>query len=226
MELLVLKATFTTNMKIYQLLLKYKSFHLTEILGILYVNSIEMSLSQEKSVKPIPRRNKEEFGSLNLKVDGFSIMIVNMLEKTETSYYVTEDTTVLDVKKKITEETGVNTDIQQLIFHGRKMDEEELLFYTLVERDRVVLVGLEENLEERFKLLVFFEDGTETAIEVSNDSSILRIKQKISLIREVKAQDMMLMKDGKKLEDNEVVGFYGMKEWDMLMLRVYRKTTK
>ena len=172
----------------------------------------------------LPRKNKEEFGSLNLKLDHFCITIVNIMGNNSIAFDVTEDTIVTDVKKKITEVTGVRPENQQLVFNGRKMDEEELLFYTLVEGDRVVLVVLGADVGDLSSLLVFFEDGTETAIEVREDTSMLVIKQKISLMIGVKTSDMVLTKKGKQLEDTEVVGFYGMEGWDMLKLRVYRTT--
>ena len=172
-----------------------------------------------------PRRTKEEFGSLNLKVDKFSITVVNIVEKSVIAYDVTEDTIMLDVKKKMSELTEVNADNLQLVFHGRHMDEEELLFYTLVEGDRVVLVIL-NNAEvvggHSLNLLLFFDDGMEAVIKVNEDTSMLVIKQKMSPVIGVTTTNMVLTMKGNQLEDTKVVGFYKMEDWDMLKLRVFQ----
>ena len=77
-------------------------------------------------------------------------------------------------------------------------------------------------LGKMFDIIVTNQDGGEMAIDVNRETSMLKIKQKISVLTGVKTMDMMLLMEGERLEDTEVVGFYGMERGSMMQMMVFR----
>ena len=77
-------------------------------------------------------------------------------------------------------------------------------------------------LGNMFEIIVTDQDSGEMTIGVNRETSMLNIKQKISVLTGLKTMDMMLLMEGERLEDTEVMGFYGMERGSMMQMKVFR----
>ena len=77
-------------------------------------------------------------------------------------------------------------------------------------------------VDDNFLITVTDQYGGDMDIEVNRETSILGIKQKISLKTGMKTKDLMLLLEGERLEDTEVVGFYGMRRGSILQMMAFK----
>ena len=105
-----------------------------------------------------------------------------------------------------------------------KIDNSEEDFNKIIDEEKTddqteKTVGI---VDDNFQITVTDQYGGDMDIEVNRETSILGIKQKISLKTGMKTMDLMLLLEGERLEDTEVVGFYGMKRGSVLQMMAFK----
>merc|ERR1711936_295392 len=167
---------------------------------------------------------------IGVKMFGFQIIVKSK---------VTKDTTIEEIKKDIFEKTGIKTADSILLVNGKSLDDKEAVsrFLSLSNNDDELLelrskknqnksnkIFQPEEARDTFDITVIDQTNEEEfIIEVKRETSVLNIKQKVSMMNNFPTTDMVLLLEDFKLVDTEVVGFYEIETGDEIQLLVFQE---